>query len=186
MDLKPASGREVASPLPPRRACRSPMDIREASDGTLVVSHESTLMAKCLLGLAAVFAATAVYDLTIGPRGSDRLIGLIGSLATCAGAGLIWRERSHFVFDAVRKTIVWSRVWGFRRRSGVLGFAQVEQVLVQSPIGDEGVPSRRICLKTAGGVEVPITVGFHPDHDEAISTAAGRIRALLNPSSSAP
>lgn len=155
------------------------MRTEQGSDGALIVSLDDVLWTNWLFGIAGIFIATAIYDLTIGARGDDRLIGLAGGIVTTVVAGLVMRERSRFVFDPFKRTIVWNRTWGFRQRSGELRFEDVEHLLVQTPIGDSGIPSRRICLKTRAGVEVPLTIGFRPDHGEGIRAAADRIRTVL-------
>jgi hypothetical protein len=152
---------------------------QQEADGSLIVSLDDVRWTYWLFGMAAIFIATAVYDLTIGSRGDDRLIGLAGASATTIIAGIVMRERSRFVFDPFKRTIVWNRTWGFRQRSGMLRFEDVEHLLVQTPIGDTGIPSRRICLKTRAGVEVPLTIGYRPDHGDAIRAAADRIRTVL-------
>jgi hypothetical protein len=64
------------------------MDTRQLPDGSLLLTYDSRLWSKWLFAGAVLMAATAVYDLTIGARGDDRRIGLIGGIATCALAGL--------------------------------------------------------------------------------------------------
>jgi hypothetical protein len=155
------------------------MQTRDGGDGSLVVTYEGTGFTKFLLAIALVFAGTAIYDVTIGTRGTDRMIGLAGGIATCLLAGLVSFERSHFTFDSSTRTIVWSRRWGFRRRSGSIPFDSVREVAVQRPIGDDGTPSRRIALQIHNGREVPITVGFRPDSDGAILKVAESIRTRL-------
>ena len=51
--------------------------------------------------------------------------------------------------------------------------------MVQVPIGDDGTPSRRICLVLTDGSVVPITVGYRPDADGEIVRTAEAIRKVL-------
>jgi hypothetical protein len=155
------------------------MQAHDRSDGTLVVTYDGTSLTKLLLVMAVLFAGTAIYDVFIGARGTDRLIGLGGAVATCVLAALVSLEQSHFTFDASARTIVWTRRWGLRRRSGSIPFDSVREVAVQRPLGDDGVPSRRIALQFDDVPEVPVTVGYRPDVNGEILTIAASIRARL-------
>jgi len=155
------------------------MQARDRGDGTLVVTYDGTRLPKFLFVIALIFAGTATYDMVLGARGTDRLIGLVGGITTCVLAGLMFLEQSHFAFDASARTIVWSRRWGFRRRSGSIPFDRVREVAVQRPLGDDGAPSRRIALQIHDGPEVPITVGYSSDIDDEVLAIASQIRARL-------
>ena len=63
----------------------------------------------------------------------------------------------------------------------------MKHVSADRPIGDTGVPSRRVCLHLADGSLLPITVGYRPDNDESISKVAETLRRVLgqNPPSTA-
>jgi hypothetical protein len=155
------------------------MQARDRDDGTLVVTYDGRSFPKFLFAIALIFAGTAIYDLFIGTRGTDRMIGLVGAIATCVLAGLVSLEQSHFAFNPSTRTIVWSRRWGLRRRSGSIPFDRVRDVAVQRPLGDDGVPSRRIALQVTDAPEVPITVGFRPDNGDEILKVAESIRMRL-------
>jgi hypothetical protein len=75
--------------------------------------------------------------------------------------------------------IEWEQRWGFRRRAGILKFADVQHVSVDVPIGDDGVPSRRIVFHLSNGNLLPVTVGYRPDTDNTIANAAEAIRTVL-------
>jgi hypothetical protein len=149
------------------------MQAHDRGDGTLVVTYDGTSLTKLLFVIALILLGTATYDVLIGSRGTDRLIGLVGASATCVLAGLASLEQCRFAFDPSTRTIVWRRRWGFRQRSGSIPFDSVREVALQRPIGDEGVPSRRIALLFHDAREVPVTVGYRPDaHDEILKIAA--------------
>jgi hypothetical protein len=165
--------RPVASPGQPTRRWAD-----ERPDGTLVLTHDSSLLAKGLLVVTAVLLATAAYDRQVG-NDSERLLGLLGGAATTLLAGLLLLERSRVRIDPRTRRITWDRRWGLSRRSRVMPFATVTSVEVERPLGDEGVPSRRIVFRLADGSEVPATAGYHADPDGEVVRTAERIRGLL-------
>jgi hypothetical protein len=129
-------------------------------DGSLLLTYDGRLWSKWLLGGALLMAGTAVYDMTIGTRGDDRLIGLIGGIATCVGAAAVMWETARWRVDPFHRRIEWDRRWAFQHRSGTLRFADVRHVAIEVPIGDEGVPSRRVVLHLHNGSMIPLTVGY--------------------------
>ena len=155
------------------------MTIDERADGAVVVSYDGTWLTRVTFILAVLFLGVAAYDVFIGTRGTDRLVALLASAATCAVAAAVLLEVSHFEFVPASKTLTWRRRWGFRQHSGSLPFASIQSVLVERPIGDQGVPSRRLTLRTTDGQQIPITVGYRPDGDAVALQIASRIRALL-------
>ena len=155
------------------------MDAKESADGSLLLTYDSTLWSKWLFAGAIVMAATGVYDLTIGTRGDDRLIGLIGGIATCALGSLVMLETTRFHVDPCQQRIQWQRRWAFQRRSGTIRFAEIRHVAIERPIGDTGVPSRRIVLHLRDGSMIPVTVGYRPDVGDEITAAAESLRKML-------
>ena len=155
------------------------MDAREEPDGSLLLTYDSSLWTKWLIGATILLLGTAAYDYFIGTRGDDRMIGLLAGAATCAITAVVILEQSRFRIDPASRLIEWEQRWGFRRRAGVTPFADVTHVSVERPIGDTGVPSRRVVLHLADGTLLPVTVGYKPDIDEAISKAAETARRAL-------
>lgn len=155
------------------------MESREEADGTLIVSHDSRRLALFLFTLGALFLATLAYDLTLGTRGTQRAMGLVGAAATCLLSGLMFFESARFAFDARRRRIDWRRRFAFSRRAGSLLFEEIRDVAIETPIGDDGVPSRRIAFKLADGSALPMSAGFSPDHGDVTLALAGRIRTVL-------
>ena len=155
------------------------MEMTKSADGSLLLTYDGRLWSRWLLGGALLMSATAVYDMTIGTRGDDRLIGLIGGIATCAGAAAVMFETARWRVDPFHRRIEWERRWAFQHRSGTLAFADVRHVAIEVPIGDDGVPSRRVVLHMHDGSMIPVTVGYRPDGDNRIVDAAEALRALL-------
>jgi hypothetical protein len=162
------------------------MDTREEADGSLLLTYDSSLWPKWLIGATLVLLGTAAYDYFIGARGEERTIGLLAGAATCAITALVMLEQVSFRVDSRSRLIEWQQRWGFRQRAGVTSFADVRHVSVERPIGDTGVPSRRVCLHLADGSLLPITVGYRPDGDEQISKAAERLRQVLGQPTPSP
>jgi hypothetical protein len=155
------------------------MTIVEAGDGTIVVTYDSTALTRLMLAATAIFIAVAVYDVSLGDRGTERLVGLLGAAATCFVVAIVFLENAWFQFAPANRVVTWRRRWALRQRSGSVPFDSIQAVLVERPIGDEGTPSRRIMLRTTDGQEIPITVGYRPDADGTLLQIANRIRALL-------
>ena len=161
------------------------MTIDERDDGTTIVTYDSTRLTWLMLAGAAVCLIVAGYDVSIGARGTDRVLGLFGAAGTCLLVAVVFLERAWFEFAPSTRIVTWRRRWALRERSGTTPFKAIQSVLVERPIGDEGTPSRRIVLKTMGGDDIPITVGYRPDADGAVLHIANRIRALLGHESGA-
>jgi hypothetical protein len=155
------------------------MTIDERGDGTIIVAYDSAGLSWLMLAGTGLCLAVAVYDVFIGVRGTERLIGLLGSAATCLLVALVFFERAWFQFTPAARTVVWRRRWALRQRSGTMPFDAIGSVLVERPIGDTGTPSRRVVLKMSAGEEIPITVGYRPDPDRAVLHIADRIRVVL-------
>ena len=154
------------------------MNVEEAG-GATTVTYDSVGLTKLMLGLTVLLLCVAGYDVFIGARGSDRLIGLLASAATCAAIAIVLLETAWFQFTHATRIVNWRRRWAFRQRSGVIPFAAIQSVIVERPIGDDGTPSRRIVLRTTDGAAIPITVGYRPDGDGAVLQLANRLRTLL-------
>jgi hypothetical protein len=132
-----------------------------------------------LLAIAFMGVGMAAYDSVIGSHDTNRLAAqLIGSgiFALCA---LVFLEKTCFRFDPVDKVITWNRRRGFQLRQGVVAFDEVRSVAVEVPIGDEGVPSRRICLHLADQTHLPLVNAYHVDADDGIVRLADRLRMVL-------
>jgi hypothetical protein len=131
-------------------------------------------------------AATAVYDVTIGTRGDDRLIGLLGGIATCVAGGIVMLETTRFHVDRFKQVITWQRRWAFQHRSWTIRFADVRFVALDRPLGDDGIPSHRIVLHLKDGALIPVTVGYRPDGDKQITNAAESLRRMLGHATPSP
>ncbi len=51
------------------------MRVEEPIDGTLVLTYDSSPLTKFMLGFMVLFLGTAAYNVFLGTRGTDRLIG---------------------------------------------------------------------------------------------------------------
>jgi hypothetical protein len=160
--------------------------IREEANGSLVLTYDSTRLSTVLFVLTAVLIAAAGRQRFLGAGDSERVIGLLGGAATLLLSGIALREQARAVVNPVARAIVWKRQWAFRTRSGSLSFADVAAVLPERPIGDEGVPSRRIVLRTNAGQTIPLTAGYRPDGDGAILAASERIAAMVARGAASP
>ena len=155
------------------------MNTLRQPDGSLLLTYDSSLWSKLAIAATVVLLATAGYDYFIGPRGDDRLIALLASAATMAIFAVVLLEQSRFRVDPATQLIDWDQRWAFKRKSGVLRFVDVQHVGVEVPIGDRGVPSRRIVLHLSNGTLLPVTVGYRPDNGDEILKAADMLREAI-------
>src|SRR5262249_1829325 len=139
-----------------------------------------------MLGVGVGCALWALWEV-VSPMSGERLGGLVGGAVTGLVGGLLLLEDARFAFDRATRTIAWWRRWAWSRREGSLAFDDVTGVRIETPIGDEGVPSRRIVLDVAGARRpLPLTVGFAPDPRGDTLRLAGRIREALGRSRDVP
>jgi len=150
----------------------------EDGDGSLVVTHGSRPLERALPATGLVALAGAVVARVGGAPGSEHATGLLLLAAFLVAGGLLC-ERSRFVFDPARRTVEWRRRFLLRERGGSVPFDAIEQVELQTPIGDDGVPSRRVCLRRKDGGELLLTIGYSVDVNDAKLALAHRLRELL-------
>ena len=155
------------------------MDTREEADGSVLLTYDSSWWTRWLIGATLVLLGAALYDYFIGGGGDERVIGLLAGAATLAVIALVMLEQCRFRFDPVSRLIEWEQRWGFRRRLGVTAFGDVQHVSVETPIGDTGIPSRRVVLHLTDGTLLPITAGYKVDGDGAIARSAETLRRIL-------
>ncbi len=156
-------------------------EIRE-SEHLLVVESRVAPLAKVFFVAFVVLGVFALVQFLRSFR------GIHGEhvLETAAGAGLCLLgflatfERTSFAFDRRARVVRWSRRRALRRRDGAIPFDRIESVAVQSPIGDDEIPTRRVTLVTVDG-EVPLTLAYAPDRGERVALA-DRIRRFVFPS----
>jgi hypothetical protein len=156
----------------------------QQSDHKLIVETDTSTFAKlCLFGGLAC-AVIAVVKFLSHPRSfdSESLLGLLAGTIIFLLAFLAVLERNVFVFDRARQLVRWQRRRVFSNKSGETAFAEIQAVIAQRPIGDDGTPSRRIAL-LARGQEIPLSLGYDPDVDDACLRLAEQIREFIGHSS---
>jgi hypothetical protein len=153
------------------------MQAAEQPDGTFVISHDRTRLARWFLAAGMV----SLLSLAYGQRdwSNEGIKGLLAATAACWLTGLVLWERSAFRFDPWSRTIHWRRRWAWSLAEGSLPFGSVREVLVRSPIGDSGVPSRRLTMKLADGSELPLSRGYLTDHGDRLLALGGRLRQVI-------
>jgi hypothetical protein len=135
-----------------------------------------------MVALSAVIVAVVAYDSFAGTPRTDRLMGLLVGGGMCLAMAVMAFERVRVAIDPVQRTLVWTRTWGFQHRTGSLPFDQVDAVMAERARADEGIPSRRIVVRTKEGRAIPLMMSYRTDSDDAILHAAERIRTLLGTS----
>lgn len=148
-------------------------------DGRIVLSYDGTGLARLVFAVAALLLALAAHTYLTRPAKRERLIGSIAGFITCTIAGVVLIERSRFEFHPWSRTILWRRRWAWSAHEGVTPFDRVGAVAVQRPIGDRGVPSRRLSLLLKEGGEIPLTDGYKPDVSGEFLELADKLRAIV-------
>jgi hypothetical protein len=155
------------------------MKLTKESDTQLIVTHDDTSWARWCLYAALLLLALGIYSHWNDRSNRDRIYGSYCSAAMFGITYLALYERSVFVFDRTTCSVRWRRKRVWRQRGGIISFDDISSILAQTPIGDEGVPSRRITIKT-GDTEIPICTAYFPDHDERCLGIADELRAFVH------
>lgn len=153
------------------------MEAADRPDGTFVVSHDRTRLARWFLAAGIAGLLSLAYG--AGHWSGERIQGVLAATGACWLVGVILWERSAFRFDPSSRTIHWRRRWGWSQSQGFLPFSSVQYVLVLSPLGDSGVPGRRLALKLADGSELPLSRGYLTDHGDRLLALSGRLRQVI-------
>jgi hypothetical protein len=155
-------------------------EIRESGD-LLVVESRVVPIAKTFFLAFIVLAVLTIAQGAQRPVGmhEGRVLGSAAGAGLCLLGFLATFERTSFAFDRRERVVRWSRRRAFRRRQGTIPFDRIESVAVQSPVGDDEIPSRRVALITLDG-EVPLTLAYAADRGERVALA-DRIRRFLVP-----
>jgi hypothetical protein len=158
------------------------MKWHEDTGGAVVVTYDSRSLSILLLAIAFMGVGMAGYDSVIGSHDTNRLAAQLTGSGIFVLCALVFLEKTYFRFDPVEKLITWNRRRGFQQREGVVAFGDVRSVAVEVPIGDDGVPSRRICLHLADRTLLPLVNAYHVDADDGIVRLADRLRMVLGQS----
>lgn len=135
------------------------MRILEKTEEGLRVTHDDSRWTLWFLAIGVVFLGFALFNYMKHPPDFEKVKGGLGAASIFILTFLAAFERSVFVFNGSRRMVEWTRRRAFSRRSGSVPFDDVQAVVAQSAMGDEGTPSRRIVLLTEGK-ELPLSVGY--------------------------
>ncbi len=130
-------------------------------------------------GFAALFlvAFPLVQFLLHKRMDEERLIGFIGGAVTSGLVYLVAYESSLFAFDSRTRLLTWRRKRSLSKKQGTLPFGRIEQVILESAIGNTKYsPKHRVMLRTGEG-ELPLSIDY--EHNEINQTLAERIRSRL-------
>jgi len=166
------------------------MQAQDESDGSFVVHHDPARAVRWFVwGLVVVLAFGGGFE-WVSQRMQSTHGGVSGWLiaaAVLAAIALVAAESGHFVFDRKSRVVRWKRTIAWRRLEGTLPFDEVKDVMLESPIGDGGIPSRRITLRLKDGRVLPLRSNYATDHDDGLVKIAEQIRSALGrPSKPAP
>jgi hypothetical protein len=148
-------------------------------DGKLVLRHTSAGFSRLCFAIAGALALLLAYQLISGRRFGDGLVGAIAGTVFMLLVGTLAFDESVVVVDPRSRTVRYRRRWAWKRYEGEVPFDAIESVLAERPIGDRGVPSRRIVLHLRGGESVPLTAAYRPDLGGETLTLSERIREAI-------
>lgn len=154
------------------------METQDEPDGNFVVQHDSTRATRWIVSGAIVTLAFCGGF----AWAKQRLEGLgpwMIAAASLAAIALVAAESGLFVFDKKSRVLRWKRSIAWRQREGSLPFDQVADVTLERPIGDSGIPSRRITLRLQNGEMLPLRSNYKTDHDSELLKLADQIRDAL-------
>ena len=150
-----------------------------SDDGRLVLRHSSAGFARFCFVVAGALALLGAYELISGRRFGDGLPGVVAGTVFMLLMGTLAYDESLVVVDPRARTVRYRRRWAWKRYEGEVPFDAVESVLTETPIGDRGVPSRRIVLNLRGGTSVPLTTAYRPDVGGEALKGAERLREAI-------
>jgi hypothetical protein len=162
------------------------MRVEQRADGSLLLTYDSVAWSRAVFVLAAGFIGWWLFEAAAGRATSERGIGLAAGAVVLGLVGTVLFEDARTVVDPASRTLAWTRRWAFRRRSGTVAFADVAGVIAERPIGDHGIPSRRLVVRTRAGEMIPLTAGYGVDHGDALLAAASRISTLIGLAATPP
>lgn len=154
------------------------MRLRRGPSGELTVTAGDVFPVVLAAGAAALMA-TAVYDVTAGRRGTERMVGLLAGAAVLTIGAIASAERSRFEFRPHVRTIVWRRGWPFFARGGEVRFDDVRAVEFQVAIGSVKVLRRRLALRLKDGTELRMTTAYAPDPGGEMRAVGDAVRTIL-------
>ena len=153
------------------------MRIVKDTPDTLSIEERSTFFRAAGYGTFIFLTLAAVFYFYPAEWDPDRVYGMLATAAFCAVMYTVFYENNRFEFGHNSQWLRWSRYHFFRRKSGQLPFSEIENVVLQTQMGDHaGTPSRRIVLQTVKG-DILLTIGYKPD--TRLDATAQRIRDVL-------
>jgi hypothetical protein len=150
-----------------------------SDDGKLVLRYTSAGFSRFCFVAAGALALLLAYELISGRRFGDGLPGVIAGTVFMLLLGTLAFEEALVVVDPRARTVRYRRRWAWKRSEGEVPFDAIESVLTETPIGDRGVPSRRIVLHLRGGTSVPLTTAYRPDLGDEALKLSERIREAV-------
>ncbi len=157
------------------------MQIEQPCADKLIVHHSDKRFRGWICAALVVFALLGIIQAFRQPEGigSEAVMGAAAACGMFVAMYLIFYEKVRFLFDCRSQRLFWSRrrAWGEKR--GELAFGMIETVRTESPVGDEGIPSRRIVLVLKDGKPLPLTLCYACDGDDVQLKLAERLRVFL-------
>jgi hypothetical protein len=154
------------------------MKTQDEPDGNFVVQHDSTRGVRWIMW-GAIVALAFCGGFAWATKRLEGISPWMVGAASLAAIALVAAESGLFVFDKKSRVVRWKRSFVGRQREGTLPFDEVEAVTLERPIGDTGVPCRRITLRLQNGKMLPLRSNYKTDRDDELLKIAGQIRDAL-------
>ncbi|NUQ63651.1 MAG: hypothetical protein HUU20_14335 [Pirellulales bacterium] len=158
------------------------MKIVEKTEDRLVIEAGDPVFAWVLLALCVASALTAAIKYLAQPHAisTESFQGLVAAAILFQVGFVAVFERATFVFDQAERTVDWRRLRIFTRRSGLVHFEEVRDVVAQTNGSPRAGKSCkwRIALVLAEE-EIPLSVAFAPDRSGSHRALAETIREFI-------
>lgn len=156
------------------------MKVIDDSTYKLAIVSDESVFSWISLGICLICAglSAAMYLNGSYTKNEERFIGLLCGAGIFLTSGVAVYERSRFVFDKIRKELIWERSRIFSKKGGVVPFMDLKEIVMQS-MGNPANPSRRLSIITVRGEQLPLTSAYAPGTGKLYEDLQQRIQRIL-------
>ncbi len=164
--------------------------MRIVRNGEIVELRYSTWKVPLLFAVAGVICIARLGYLLSGAapaesgQGGNQLVGMVISSIMFPAAVVMFYEINCFRFDVAERLLVWSKRRAFRRKRGMVPFADIESVVVEGCPSGFTSSSYRVVLVTKQE-KIPVSESYSGTR-EMNERFANQLRACLGKSGDVP